>query len=243
MTIKTYSTRANARRALSKICAKCVQHAKELITEVDGKFVFDEDKVEELMTRDEWLKAYGDTDSIRPSDEKEVGSAMDDMPDPTDVEEMRAEAASTVYGFETHGLMNCPHCGIHLSNGIGTDYQDVNGKIIRHDAFEFACLACGGEFGPAISKSFASKTGKPHDAQKTCMKLDRTIYCVETRETWKNAHAMWVANPKFMTSAQQDRLTKKLYEAAKEGRREIVKVGDLNFYLVNVAGCNPMVEE
>lgn len=48
---------------------------------------------------------------------------------------------------------HCPHCGVHLSNGIGHHGQEVNGKIIRHAAKEFACLACGEEFGPELHKA------------------------------------------------------------------------------------------
>ncbi len=57
---------------------------------------------------------------------------------------------SSVYGQTIHGHTHCPACGTHLSNGIGEHNQDVNGKPIKHDRFQFACLACGEEFGPAI---------------------------------------------------------------------------------------------
>jgi len=71
-------------------------------------------------------------------------------------------------------------------------------------------------------------------AMHQSLKLDRRIRCEETGEEWKNAHVMWKENPGYMTSAQQDRLTKQLYGAAKEGTRLIVKINDLNFSLVNV---------
>ena len=45
----------------------------------------------------------------------------------------------------------CPHCGILLGNGVGKHLDEVNGKVIRHGKFEYVCLACNGEFGPAIS--------------------------------------------------------------------------------------------
>jgi len=130
----------------------------------------------------------------------------------------------------------CPKCG---STELYAGRND-KGLVVDEDKI-IGCHHCDWEVD--TRKKSAPKTGKPHEAQSASMKLDRTIYCVETKETWKNAFRMWKANPKFMTSAQQDALTKKLYGAAKEGRREIVKVGDLNFYLVNVAGCNPVVEE
>lgn len=71
-------------------------------------------------------------------------------------------------------------------------------------------------------------------AMKDSLKLDRRIRCEETGQEWKNAYAMWKENPGYMSSGQQDRLTLKLYTAAKQGVREIVKVNDLNFSLVNV---------
>lgn len=48
----------------------------------------------------------------------------------------------------------CPHCGIDLDNGISchSDRDVVNGKLISHDQFEYACLGCGEEFGPKIEK-------------------------------------------------------------------------------------------
>ena len=69
---------------------------------------------------------------------------------------------------------------------------------------------------------------------KTSLKLDRTIRCVETDEEWANAHRMWVDNPDWMTSSQQDRLTARLYAAAKRGERESVVVNGRTFELVNV---------
>lgn len=50
------------------------------------------------------------------------------------------------------GYTYCPHCGIHLDNGVGYHGQDVNGKAIKHESFEYECLACGEEFGPEIGK-------------------------------------------------------------------------------------------
>ena len=68
---------------------------------------------------------------------------------------------SSVYAFEVHGLTNCPSCGCHLSNGIGEHLQEVNGKAIKHGKLEFACLACGEEFGAPIRKaSKKATTGK-----------------------------------------------------------------------------------
>lgn len=69
---------------------------------------------------------------------------------------------------------------------------------------------------------------------QTTLTLDRTITCVETGETWKNAHRMWVAHPDWMTSGQQDRMTSQLYAAAKCGVKHRVIINQRTFMLVNV---------
>lgn len=146
---------------------------------------------------------------------------------------------SDVYGYESHGLTHCPHCGIHLSNGIGEHDQEVNGKKIKHDKYEFCCLACGEEFGPAIRKSKSSNpTGEVREAMITSLKLDRTITAYDESliqiGVWKNCCQMWKQNLDWMTSAQQDTLTAKLYKAAKAGEKIRVVINGRTFELVNV---------
>lgn len=84
----------------------------------------------------------------------------------------------------------CPHCGIDLENGVGEHLQDVNGKQIRHDKYEFACLACGGEFGAEIEKvSKAAKTGR-----KIKITNESTIER-PCKRVWVIADEMHAANP------------------------------------------------
>jgi uncharacterized membrane protein YheB (UPF0754 family) len=88
---------------------------------------------------------------------------------------------------------------------------------------------------PSGAKVLSQKTtqsGRP--AMQTSLKLDRTITCVETGGTWKNAHQMWVENPDWMTSSQQDRLTAQLYAAAKQGELKPIVINGYTFMLVNV---------
>lgn len=73
-------------------------------------------------------------------------------------------------------------------------------------------------------------------AMKESLKLDRTIKCVETGETWKNAYRMWKEHQDWMTTSQQDRLTAQLYAAAKTGEQKVVTVNGRSFILVNVKG-------
>lgn len=75
------------------------------------------------------------------------------------------EDAASVFAFSAHGKIHCPGCGTHLSNGIGQHGEDVNGKIVKHDSHEFACLGCGHEFGAPIRKVASSASRSAAIAQ------------------------------------------------------------------------------
>lgn len=174
MTVRSYSTKANALRALKSICEKCVKFAKQIIREEEGRFVFDEDKIEEFMTTKEWQEVYGASGSGLPVEEEESKEEVKYETEAMKVQQAVAEAVRT--------------------------------EIKR-------------------------------EAQKTSMKLDRTIMVYENGKavgTWKNACAMWKQHPDWMTSAQEDGLTKKLYDAAKRGEKIVVEINGRAFELVNV---------
>ena len=135
----------------------------------------------------------------------------------TDLNTMREEA-SHPYGYTVHGHDNCPHCGIHLSNGVGEDGQEVNGKAIKHDAFQYECLGCGAEFGPAVvRKSAPVSTGVLRPAMAASLKIDRQIVEVSTGVVYANACQVWKAG--LVSASQGDRLSAVLYGAAKAGNR------------------------
>lgn len=74
--------------------------------------------------------------------------------------EVAQEVELTEYQQELvnhYGHTNCPHCNITLSNGVGEHGEIVNGTRIKHDEFQFVCLACDGEFGPKIKTPKARK--------------------------------------------------------------------------------------
>ncbi len=73
-------------------------------------------------------------------------------------------------------------------------------------------------------------------AMRDSLKLDRRVVMVDTGEVWPNAYRMWCAYPALMTSAQQDRLTKQLYVAAKRGEREYVIINDCTYCLLHIEG-------
>jgi len=150
-------------------------------------------------------------------------------------------AGESVHGYEQHGLTHCPHCGVHLSNGVGEHNQEVNDKKVKHAEFEYVCLACNTEFGPKIGgKTRTSSTAEDkREAMVASLKLDRRImaYDVESDSligVWKNAYQMYRQNMDWMTSAQQDNLTGKLYSAAKLGNKARVIINGRAFELVNV---------
>lgn len=58
------------------------------------------------------------------------------------------------------GLVYCPHCGVHLSNGYTTHVDD---KELEH---EFCCLGCEGQFGEPVSRVEAKPKGKGLKIQK-----------------------------------------------------------------------------
>jgi hypothetical protein len=79
--------------------------------------------------------------------------------------------------------------------------------------------------------------GEPRrPAMCSSLALDRTLLCVETGETWKNAFRMWRARPDWMTGAQVDRLTGQLYAAAKRGEATTVVINGRSFKLLNAVG-------
>lgn len=83
----------------------------------------------------------------------------------------------------------------------------------------------------------ASTTERP--AMRDSLKLDRRIVMMTGGgEVWPNAYRMWCAYPALMSSAQQDRLTRQLYEAAKQGQRAVVTVNGNDYCLFHVEGLN-----
>lgn len=65
----------------------------------------------------------------------------------------------------------CPHCGVGLDNGYGEHLQEVNDKYIKHDKYQYECLACGGEFGPEIDQKPKAKIKKSNEAKEDFISL------------------------------------------------------------------------
>lgn len=89
----------------------------------------------------------------------------------------------------------------------------------------------------APAQSEPGTAGALRPAMRESLALDRTLLCVETGETWKNAFRMWKAHPDWATGAQVDRLTGQLYAAAKRGEAATVVVNGRSFRLLNAGAA------
>lgn len=124
--------------------------------------------------------------------------------------------------IKDYGVAHCPSCLGHLSNGVGHDGQEVNGRFIRHARFQFACLGCGEEFGPLVVRYTTVRNGKPiipRPAMTETLKLERRIVSLASGIVYKNANQVYKAG--LVSSSQCDRLSALLYGAAKRGDRTL----------------------
>lgn len=94
----------------------------------------------------------------------------------------------------------CPSCGINLSNGVGVHGDEVNGKIIHHDHYEYVCLACGEEFGPAIKEEAPKADKKPED-KKVIEKTEKSTTDRPCKQVWHIADSMPGAKRKDVLEA------------------------------------------
>lgn len=93
-----------------------------------------------------------------------------------------AKAAEEALDQRVPGFSHCPSCNVHLSNGVGEDGQEVNGKIIHHKAKQYECLGCGEEFGPDLMREgdrLANATMEPAGPRprlSTCEKPTKRVW-------------------------------------------------------------------
>ena len=92
------------------------------------------------------------------------------MNDPEMIEQKVEDELDQEY-MDNYGFVYCPHCGIHLENGmsIHDPQKDQRGNwMYKHDKYQFECLGCGEEFGPELEVVEApKKTGKKHPKNMT----------------------------------------------------------------------------
>ena len=226
-----FPTRAAALRSLNDISVDAVKHAKNLITEEDGMFCFDEDTAEQFFnTQPENLEnTMTNTINVKTASTKEL------------VEFYNLYVESSIKKFRDRATAE-------------RKCQEILDEIAKQDAEEADKHVTETmnpvSVEPKVEEVVPEKTAKTSDREvsatqaetmKTTLKLDRTIVAFDNSSDemlplgqWKNAFQMWKANPTWMTSAQQDGLTAKLYKAAKTGEQITIEINERMFRLANV---------
>lgn len=100
--------------------------------------------------------------------------------------------------FDVCGEVNCPACNIALDNGMATDTELKDSGMDRNEKFEYICLGCGHEWGPAIQtkKAKAPKVDKPKQETNGDPELRGSSTVTRpTKAVWDIAEKMKKANP------------------------------------------------
>ena len=259
-----FPTRAAALRSLKDISIDAIQHAKQLITEEDGMFCFDEDTAEQYLdyqstqennmtsnfnvqtaTTAQLVEFYNDhaESSIKKFRDRATAEARCQAI----LDAIAADEAKPVTPPEKKiGRMTLAE-----TVAFAKSVAEKKGKIAKAEPVKLAEVMKPNMGNPLVEEKQqvteeklveeVSKVEGEHapsvtqaDTMKTSLKLDRTIMCLQTAEVFKNAYQMWKANPTWMTSSQQDTLTAKLYAAAKKGDKITVEINGRAFELLNV---------
>lgn len=259
-----FPTRAAALRSLKDISIDAIQHAKQLITEEDGMFCFDEDTAEQYLdnqstqennmtsnfnvqtaTTAQLVEFYNDhaESSIKKFRDRATAEARCQAI----LDAIAADEAKPVTPPEKKiGRMTLAE-----TVAFAKSVAEKKGKIAKAEPVKPAEVMKPNMGNPLVEEKqqvteekLVEEVSKVEgerapsvtqaDTMKTSLKLDRTIMCLQTAEVFKNAYQMWKANPTWMTSSQQDTLTAKLYAAAKKGDKITVEINGRAFELLNV---------
>ena len=259
-----FPTRAAALRSLKDISVAAIQHAKQLITEEDGMFCFDEDTAEQYLdnqstqennmtsnfnvqtaTTAQLVEFYNDhaESSIKKFRDRATAEARCQAI----LDAIAADEAKPVTPPEKKiGRMTLAE-----TVAFAKSVAEKKGKIAKAEPVKLAEVMKPNMGNPLVEEKqqvteekLVEEVSKVEgerapsvtqaDTMKTSLKLDRTIMCLQTAEVFKNAYQMWKANPTWMTSSQQDTLTAKLYAAAKKGDKITVEINGRAFELLNV---------
>lgn len=231
----SFATRTAALRELKEISIEAIKHAKDFITEQDGRFYFDEDAVEQFLnTQDDIANANrentvtAETLNVKTASTKEL------------VEFYNLYVESSVKKFRDRATAE-RKCQEILDEIAKQDLEEADKHVtetVNQDPVEIKLEETVTEKVTKASTSDREASVTQAETMKTTLKLDRTIEAYDKEMVkigeWKNAFRMWKANAEWMTSSQEDGLTRKLYKAAKEGRQERVEINGRTFQLVNV---------
>lgn len=164
--MKLFSVKSSVNRA-----AKAAGLTKEMyeIVEVDGKFGYQ--VLPAIIEEIKELKEGFEQSTIIVEDEEVEGDYLE----------------GCIVLDNTHC---CPNCMIDLRNGYAITGSEVNGVVQDFNEFQYMCLACGSEFGPAIVKTAPKQEAKTEVVIKTVSDIERP-----TKAVWHIADELSQANP------------------------------------------------
>ena len=213
-----FPNRTAALRSLKDISVDAIKHAKQLITEEDDMFCFDEDAAEQyLNSQSENNLEIAMTTSI--TNVKTATTAQL-------VEFYNDHAESSIKKFRDRATAEA-RCQAILDAIAEEESKPVATPVVEKKEEPKPVEENKVEGERAHSATQA-------DTMKTSLKLDRKIVALDENKVYDNAYRMWKANPSWMTSSQQDTLTAKLYAAAKKGDKITVEINGRAFELLNV---------
>jgi len=212
--MKTYSTKANARRALKAIGDRALAAADILIKEVDGQFGFNKEEAEGLM--EEHIEVVAQ--HLADTHAEQTGRLGDDavLLDEFEGQEVEMDPLDREF-VERCGFAHCPKCGVHLENGL-LNFSDVvsslgdEQKAFEAQQKEWSCMGCGAGFGedivigpaneaaPKLNKSTANRPctlvweiadampgAKRKEVIEACVKAGVAYYTARTQyQQWKS---------------------------------------------------------
>lgn len=214
-----YSNLSNAKRAAK--AAGYTQAGSYTVEKKDGKFFV-------VLTHKIDAPVASKPKAAKAPKANKVASA----PAVADTPAAPVEAETTKpTGFSVHGLTNCPHCNVHLSNGVlehGVD-EDGKGKLIKNETHQFYCMGCGEEFGPELKlkkrKARANVEQSRSDGGYKIQKVRPKANGIVMRSVGTKCKAIWDLVEKV---------------AAKKGGVSGVKVSDVK--AANAQLANPFSE-
>ena len=118
-----------------------------------------------------------------------------------------------------YGITNCPHCDVHLSNGV-----------MDGDETKFECMACGGGFGETETEEQRDETGRlAADRERT----DKVIAQLRSGEhTIKGLMAALGTNYKNVTGDLFDIRNERGHFLAENERLVSERQGRVNVYWI-----------
>lgn len=213
--VTTHSTKANAVKAA--LAYGLTEADAELVVEHVGMtFQFNESKAERILV-------------ARKSEH--LRTVENPHPKATEISDSPEQAVIDLDNVQACGYSHCPHCGIHLSNGV-CDFDsmvDTHGserealKIMSH---EWTCLGCNGEWGPQVKGSkgrgaptrhYTNKSDAELKAQGGAVKVCWDLFLEQPDLKRKDAIAAAVAKGvAFYTARTQ---YQKFFQAQKNSKR------------------------